>query len=57
MLAGDLGIQIAPGWVGFFNQSKFPSVPPLFNVFLASNCVGRIVVGFKPDKPLNAISR
>src|ERR1051325_6888401 len=53
----DLGIEVVPVRIAFLNQPNLPVAPPILELLLACDCVGRIIIGLEPYELIDAITR
>ena len=51
----DLGVEVAPGGVGLFDEAEFPGAMPAFEAFFAEVCAFHGGMGFVPDETVDAV--
>jgi hypothetical protein len=55
-LAKDVFEEVAPLWIGFLDQLKLPSPPPLLDLLFSDNGISHGFVKFDVNKSMDVIS-
>ena len=52
---GEVGVEVAPGGVGLFDQAKLPGATPAFEALLAQDGAFHAGMYFVPDETVDAV--
>ncbi len=52
---GKVGVEVAPGGVGLFDEAEFPGAVPVFEAFFALDGFGHGGMGFVPDESADLV--